>query len=113
MPIPVSQIVTVNPAVVGTGGNPLSLNAVFLDDGLTTPVSSLLSFPDLESVGDYYGFNSAQYSLAGFYFNGPETASKSPARCSSEAMQPQLAPPGCVAKCWRSPWHRLRPSPAP
>lgn len=65
MPIPVSQIVTVNPAVVGTGGNPLSLNAVFLDDGLTTPVSSLLSFPDLESVGNYYGFNSAQYSLAG------------------------------------------------
>ena len=76
MPIPVSQIVTVNPAVVGTGGNPLSLNAVFLDDGLTTPVSSLLSFPDLDSVGEYYGFNSAQYSLAGFYFNGPDNSFK-------------------------------------
>lgn len=78
MPIPVSQIVTVNPAVVGTGGNPLSLNAVFLDQGLTTPVSSLLSFPDLTSVGDYYGFNSNEYAMAGFYFNGPSNSLKKP-----------------------------------
>lgn len=78
MPIPVSQIVTVNPAVVGTGGNPLSLNAVFLDDGLTTPVSSLLSFPDLDSVGNYYGFNSEQHTQAGFYFNGPDNSFKKP-----------------------------------
>lgn len=76
MPIPVSQIVTVNPAVVGTGGSPLSLNAVFLDSGLTTPVSSLLSFPDLDSVGDYYGFNSPHYQMAGFYFNGPDNSFK-------------------------------------
>lgn len=78
MPIPVSQIVTVNPAVVGAGGNPLSLNAVFLDDGALTPVSSLLSFPDLESVGNYYGFNSTQHTLAGFYFNGPDNSLKKP-----------------------------------
>jgi hypothetical protein len=78
MPIPVSQIVTVNPAVVGAGGNPLSLNAVFLDDGALTSVSSLLSFPDLESVGNYYGFNSTQYTLAGFYFNGPDNSLKKP-----------------------------------
>lgn len=78
MPIPVSQIVTVNPAVVGTGGSPLSLNAVFLDQGATTPVSSLLSFPDLESVGNYYGLGSDEYEMAGFYFNGPENSLKKP-----------------------------------
>jgi len=78
MPIPVSQIVTVNPAVVGTGGNPLSLNAVFLDEYLITPVSSLLSFQDQDSVGNYYGFNSSQYKLAGFYFNGPDNSFKKP-----------------------------------
>ncbi|MGL4318426.1 MAG: DUF3383 domain-containing protein [Pseudomonas sp.] len=78
MPIPVSQIVTVNPAVVGTGGNPLSLNAVLLDAGVTTPVSSLLSFPDQASVGDYYGLNSTQYALAGIYFNGPSNSLKKP-----------------------------------
>lgn len=76
MPIPVSQVVTVNPAVVGTGGSPLSLNAVFLDSGLTTPVSSLLSFPDLDSVGNYYGFESQHYEMAGFYFNGPDNSFK-------------------------------------
>lgn len=78
MPIPVSQIVTVNPAVVGAGGNPLSLNAVFLDEGLTTPISSLLSFPDLDSVGNYYGFTSDQYVMAGFYFPGPDNSLKKP-----------------------------------
>lgn len=78
MPIQVNQIVTVNPAVVGTGGNPLSLNAVFLDDGLTTPISSLLSFADQDGVGNYYGFNSTQHTLAGIYFNGPDNSFKKP-----------------------------------
>ena len=78
MPIPVSQIVTVNPAVVGTGGNPLSINAVFLDDGESTPITSILSFPDQSSVGDYYGIESDQYKLAGFYFSGPANSFKKP-----------------------------------
>jgi hypothetical protein len=78
MAIPVSQIVKINPAVVGTGGSPLSLNALFIDDGLTTPVSSLLSFADKDSVGNYYGFNSTQYQLAGIYFSGPDNSFKTP-----------------------------------
>lgn len=76
--IPISQIATVNPAVVDAGGNPLSLNAVFLDSGLTTPVSSLLSFPSADSVADYYGTNSTQAALATNYFLGFDNSTKKP-----------------------------------
>ena len=62
--IPVSQIVTINPAVVGAGGNPLSLNAIMLDQSLTVPITSLLSFPSADDVGLYFGTNSTQKALA-------------------------------------------------
>ena len=76
--IPVSQIVTVNPAVVGAGGNPLSLNAVMLDQSLTVPVSSLLSFFSADEVSDYFGPNSTQAGLATNYFLGFDNSTKKP-----------------------------------
>lgn len=76
--IPVSQIVTVNPAVVGAGGNPLSLNTVMLDQSLTVPVSSLLSFSSADEVGDYFGLNSTQAALAINYFNGYDNSTSKP-----------------------------------
>lgn len=76
--IPVSQIVTVNPAVVGAGGNPLSLNAVMIDQGLTVPVSSLLSFASSDEVSTYFGSSSIQKALADNYFNGFDNSTKKP-----------------------------------
>lgn len=76
--IPVSQIVTVNPAVVGAGGNPLSLNAIMIDQGLTVPVSTLLSFPSADDVSDYFGSNSLQAALADNYFLGFDNSTKKP-----------------------------------
>lgn len=76
--IPVSQIVTVNPAVVGAGGNPLSLNAVMIDQGLTVPVSSLLSFASPDEVSTYFGSSSTQKALADNYFNGFDNSTKKP-----------------------------------
>ena len=76
--IPISQIATVNPAVVEAGGNPLSLNAVFLDQSLLVPVSSLLSFSDADSVGDYFGSSSAQKAAADIYFTGFDNSTKKP-----------------------------------
>lgn len=76
--IPVSQIVTVNPSVVVAGGNPLSLNAVFVDQNATIPVSSLLSFSSADDVATYFGSNSTQKALADNYFLGFDTSTKKP-----------------------------------
>lgn len=76
--IPVSQLVTVNPSVVVAGGNPLSLNAVFVDQNATIPVSSLLSFSSSDDVAAYFGSNSTQKALADNYFLGFDTSTKKP-----------------------------------
>jgi len=76
--IPISQVVTVNPLVVGAGGNALSLNAIFLDQSLTVPVSSLLSFASVDDVSTYFGSGSSQSLLASNYFLGFDTSTKKP-----------------------------------
>ena len=76
--IPVSQIVTVNPSVVVAGGNPLSLNAIFIDQNTTIPVTSLLSFASADEVSAYFGSGSTQAALATNYFLGFDTSTKKP-----------------------------------
>lgn len=76
--IPVSQIVTVNPAVVGAGGNPLSLNTIMLDQGANVPTSSLLSFSSSDEVSEYFGSNSQLAKLADNYFLGFDNSTKKP-----------------------------------
>jgi len=76
--IPVSQIVTVNPAVVSAGGNPLSLNAVFLAQSTLIPTSSLMEFASLDDVVAYFGTGSQQSTLAANYFLGFDNSFKKP-----------------------------------
>lgn len=76
--IPISQLSTVNPAVVGAGGNPLSLNSVFVDQSLLVPITSLLSFPSADDVGNYFGSFSTQKALADNYFLGFDNSTKKP-----------------------------------
>lgn len=76
--IPVSQIATINPAVVGAGGNALSLNAIMLDQSLTVPITSLLSFASADDVALYFGSNSTQKALADNYFLGFDNSTKKP-----------------------------------
>lgn len=76
--IPISQIATVNPSVVGAGGNALALNGVFVDQSLSVPVSSLLSFASADDVTAYFGSGSAQSLLASNYFLGFDTSTKKP-----------------------------------
>lgn len=76
--IPVSQIVTINPAVVGAGGNALSLNAVMLDQSAIVPITSLLSFASADDVGLYFGTTSTQKALADNYFAGFDNSTKKP-----------------------------------
>jgi len=76
--IPVSQIVTVNPAVVGAGGNPLSLNAIMLTTNSMVPTSGLLSFSTDDDAKDYFGSNSTEAGLADNYFLGFDNSTKKP-----------------------------------
>lgn len=76
--IPVSQLVTINPAVVSAGGNPLSLNTVMLAQSLLVPTSSLLEFSSADDVADYFGSSSTEAALADNYFLGFDNSTKKP-----------------------------------
>lgn len=77
--IPISQVVDVIPGVVGTGGNPLSLNAVAVSNNTAMiPTSELLEFPDADSVAEYFGSNSIERTVADKYFGGYDNSFKKP-----------------------------------
>lgn len=77
--IPISQVVDIVPGVVGTGGNPLSLNAVAITNNTSlTPTSSFNEYSGADAVGDYYGANSPEKSIADTYFAGYDNSFKKP-----------------------------------
>lgn len=70
MTIPVSDIVTINPGVIGTGGNPLSLNGVILSQNTLLPSNQVRSFTSATAVSAFFGPASAEYAQAQVYFAG-------------------------------------------
>lgn len=68
--IPASQLVNVIPSVLGAGGNPLSLNAVFLTSDPSIPIGTVQAFQTLASVQAWFGANSPEAILAANYFSG-------------------------------------------
>lgn len=80
MPIPASQIVEVNPRIVTPGGNDLEFNALFLSSSSVIPLSQfVLAFTSATDVGNYFGMDSVEYSLAGTYFQGFNNSQAKPA----------------------------------
>ena len=78
--IPASQIVSVNPSVLSSGGSPLSLNAVFLSKNANIPTGEAMLFATAESVGEHFGFTSDEYKAAQIYFKGFDGSNKKPGR---------------------------------
>lgn len=78
--IPASQIVSVNPAVLSSGGTPLALNAVFLSKNANIPTGQALLFATADSVGERFGFASDEYKAAQVYFKGFDGSNKKPGR---------------------------------
>jgi hypothetical protein len=68
--IPASALANVIPGVLGAGGNPLSLNAVFLTYDTSIPIGTAQPFANLTDVIDWFGANSAEAIIAGVYFAG-------------------------------------------
>lgn len=68
--IPASQLVSVIPGVLGAGGNPLSLNAVFLTQDTSVPLGTVMPFATAANVSAWFGPNSPEAALANIYFSG-------------------------------------------
>lgn len=70
MTIAASELVQVIPNVLSAGGNPLSMNSVFLTQSQRVPLDQVAEFAAFEDVQDFFGPNSEEARLAGIYFNG-------------------------------------------
>lgn len=78
MSINASDIVTINPAVLGAGGSALALNGVILTQNTTMPTGAVQSFGNASAVSDYFGSSSDEYNLSVVYFNGYDGSSIKP-----------------------------------
>jgi hypothetical protein len=76
--IPMSQLISVQPGVLGAGGNPLSLNGIFLTSSTAVPIGTVMPFSDLADVGTFFGLGSTEYERAGIYFDGFDGADSIP-----------------------------------
>ena len=68
--IPISQIVQINPRVVGAGGIQTSLDALLLTKSDAVPASQFLTFYTAADVGTFFGAGSDEHQAAVTYFAG-------------------------------------------
>lgn len=76
--IPASQLVSVQPGVVGTGGSPLSLNAVLLTNDTSIPIGTVQPFASALAVSNWFGASSTEATLANVYFSGFDNSNIKP-----------------------------------
>lgn len=76
--IPASDIVVVNPGVIGSGGNPLALNGVLLTKSTKLPTGGVQTFASADAVADFFGPSSDEYTQAQIYFLGFDNSTIKP-----------------------------------
>jgi uncharacterized protein DUF3383 len=76
--IPASQLVEIQPGVIGSSGSPLSLNSIFLTNSTAPPIGSLVSFANVDEVIAYFGPTSIEATTAAVYFLGFTGATQVP-----------------------------------
>lgn len=76
--ISASALVNVIPGVLAAGGNPLSLNGLFLTEDASVPIGAVYQFASLEGVQDFFGASSREAEMAAIYFNGFENSQTKP-----------------------------------
>jgi len=77
--IPISQIVQINPRVIGAGGAQGSLDGLLVTQSAGVPVGQLLTFFNASDVSDYFGPASSEYAAAQVYFAGIIDGGQQPA----------------------------------
>lgn len=78
--IPVSEVVRVNPSVLGAGGSAVDLNGLILTANTRVPIGAVLAFSSLTAVGAFFGLTSTEYTLAVKYFAGYNNSFKKPGK---------------------------------
>jgi hypothetical protein len=78
MSIPASEIVQVNPGVIGAGGSALDLNGLALTNNGQVPVGFVQSFANTTDVSNFFGPTSPEASAANIYFLGFNNSTKKP-----------------------------------
>lgn len=68
--IPISQIVEVNPNVIGAGGAQTSLDGMLITQSTAVPAGQLQVFFTEQDVADFFGASSDEYAAAQVYFAG-------------------------------------------
>lgn len=68
--ISAAALVNVIPGVLAAGGNPLSLNGLFLTESGSVPIGAVYQFASLEGVQNFFGADSREAEMAAIYFNG-------------------------------------------
>ena len=76
--IPASQLVAIQPSVLGAGGSALDVIGLVLTHSTRPPIGSVLSFPDKASVSSYFGPGANETTIAGVYFGGFTGSNKLP-----------------------------------
>ena len=78
MTIPASNIVSVNPEVIGSGVIPSALNGVILSQNTLLPTGQVMSFVSAQEVSNFFGPASVEYALAQVYFLGFDNSTAKP-----------------------------------
>lgn len=72
--IPANLFVAVTPSVLAVGGSALDMITLMLTTSTRVPIGTVMSFPDDDSVGAYFGLNSDEAAKAAVYFAGFDNA---------------------------------------
>lgn len=93
MTIPASQLVDITSRVVGGGLSGRDFVGLFLTKSADLQTNTAVPFYSQSAVGDYFGFSSNEYKLAGNYFLADSNSSRKPNvlwfyRCTPEAVSP-------------------------
>ena len=77
--IPASQFVAVTPSVIGAGGSALQLIELMLTTNTRVPIGTVVSFPSLLTVQQYFGATTNEANSAAVYFLGTTISTATPA----------------------------------
>lgn len=90
MSIPASQLATVVPGVLAAGGSAVDMNGLILTNSAYMPSGQVMPFASSDDVGDFFGADSLEKSLADIYFKGFTNCTKYPASLLF-SLWPQVA----------------------
>lgn len=76
--IDISQIVTVNPAVLSAAGSAVDLNGLVLTNSTSVPIGTVQGFAASSDVASFFGSVSTEATIANIYFSGYENSFKKP-----------------------------------